>query len=128
MFLIRKTDTALVRPIEYVPASAMTPVVGMALKISAGLLTMASGADSPTFISLCERESALTSGDLIPVLRVDGQIEFETICEADLSAVKIGDKLNIDGSTVTAESGGAAEVVYLEKNADGTWTVRVRFN
>lgn len=129
MFSIFSIDGALTRGIEYLPAAAIVPKAGMALKTEGGQLVAASGEDKPSYISLCERETALVSDEVIPVMRADDSVIFETVTEADLSAIKMGDKLTLsaDGTTVTAATGGAAEVVCTEKRENG-YMARVRFN
>ena len=100
----------------------------MALALTGGLLTPVSGADKPEFVSLCERDVACEAGEAIPCMPVDNVI-FETITDADLKGVKLGDKLSLsaDGTTVTADKNGSAEVLYIEETAHGT-ICRVRFS
>ena len=128
-FKIHTTDDGRVPGIEYLPCGAITPKIGMALKQTAGNLAIATAATAPTYISLCERETAVTAGDLIPVMRVQPDMIFETEWSADAAAVKLGDKVKLnasDGMGVTATTGGAAEVVAILGTAVGD-PVRVRF-
>ena len=130
MFKIHTIDNSLSRGIEYMPASAITPKVGLPLYMNAGVLAVANGTTKPTHICLCERGAALTAGDIIPVLRVDGAIVFETTNSASLASVKLGAKVTIsaDGTQVTATTeGGVAEIIYKEGDTAGS-TVRVRFS
>ena len=129
-FKLYTTDDGRVPGIEYLPCGAITPKIGMALKQTNGNLAMATAATAPTYISLCERETAVASGDLIPVMRVQPDMIFETEWSEDAAAVKLGDKVKINGSdgmSVTATTGGVAEVVAILGTAVG-YAVRVRFS
>lgn len=128
-FLIHSVDDGHVPAWEYLPCSAITPKVGMALVRSSGNLVLASGATKPEFISMVERESAVSAGDIIPVIRVDSEIVFETVSSAAMSSIKAGDKVTLasDGLRVTAtKTDGVAEVVDIIDAASGG-AVRVRF-
>lgn len=129
-FKVHSTDDGRVPGIEYLPCGAITPKVGMALVQSGGNLAIATGTTKPTYISMCERETACTAGDLIPVLRVQPDMIFETVWSAAATAVKLGNKVTMhasDGLQVTATTeSGVAEVVGIDGTAVGD-TVRVRF-
>lgn len=128
-FKIHSIDDNRVPGIEYLPAGAITPKVGMALVMSSGQLALATGANAPTYISMCERESACTAGDIIPVIRVNHDMIFETEFSAAAASVKLGSKvtLNTDALKVTATTtSGVAEVVYMDGTASGSMC-RVRF-
>lgn len=128
-FKIHMTDDNRVPGIEYLPAAAITPKIGMALIQSDGNLTTASGTTAPTYISMCEKESACTAGDIIPVIRVNKDMMFETAFSVAATALKLGDKvtINTDGLTVTAtKTNGVAEIVYMEGMTAGDMCL-VRF-
>lgn len=128
-FKIYSTDDNRVPGIEYLPASAITPKVGMALTQTGGQLALASGTTAPTYISMCEKDSACTAGDIIPVIRVNRDMIFETTFAAAATSIKLGDKvtLHTDGEQVTATTtNGVAEVVYMDGTASGSMC-RVRF-
>lgn len=129
MFLIHSIDDGHDAPLAYLPAGAITPKVGLALTQSSGLLAVASGTTKPSYICMTERAAAVTSGTVIPVIRVGGDMIFETVFSASASSIKLGDKVTIagDGLRVTATtSSGVAEVVGMDGSASGS-TVRVRF-
>ena len=130
-FMIHSYDDGEVRPWEYLPAGAITPKVGMALVQSSGVFAVAGGTAKPTYISMIDCASQLASGTLIPVIRVDSGIVFETTNTAAMSGVSIGSKVTTsDGLKVTATTGsGVAEVVYKDAAADAGagGVVRVRF-
>ena len=128
-FLIHSVDDNRVLGLEYLPCSAITPKVGMALIQTTGNLALASGTTAPTYISMCERAKACTAGELIPVVRVQKDIIFAAPAQAAMTSVKLGDKVTIhtDGLQVTATTtSGVAEVVGMDGTAAGS-TVLVRF-
>ena len=121
-FLIHTVEGGYVPAFEYLPASAITPKLGLALKLSSGQLAIASGTDKPEFISMCERSDALTAGDIIPVIRVTDDITFGVPAQAAMTSVSIGAKvtLHTDGLQVTATTtSGTAEIVGREGAAAG---------
>lgn len=128
-FYIHSVDDGRVPAIEYLPCGAITPKVGMALVQTGGNLAIASGAAKPAYISMCERETACAAGDVIPVIRVQPDVIFETTFSAAATAIKLGNKvtLHTDGLQVTATTtDGVAEVVGMDGTAAGS-PVRVRF-
>lgn len=128
-FKIYSTDDNRVPGIEYLPASAITPKVGMALTQTTGQLALATGETAPTYISMCEKDSECTAGDIIPVIRVGKDMILETTFAAVATSIKLGDKvtLHTDGLQVTATTtNGVAEVVYMD-GTDSDSMCRVRF-
>ena len=77
-FLIQQVDGGRVPGIEYLPCGAITPRIGMALIQSGGNLAVASGTTAPTYVSMIEKETPCTAGDIIPVMRVLPDMMFET--------------------------------------------------
>lgn len=129
MFIPYKTDDGRVPAWEYLPASAITPKVGMALTMTSGQLAKASGTTKPTYISMVEKETACTAGDIIPVVRVGADMILETTFSAAATSVVPGAKVTVatDGLQVTGTTtDGIAEVVELDGTAAGS-KVRVRF-
>ena len=128
-FYIHSVDDGRVPAIEYLPCGAITPKVGMALVQTGGNLAIASGAAKPAYISMCERETACAAGEVIPVIRVQPDVIFETTFSAAATAIILGNKvtLHTDGLQVTATTtDGVAEVVGMDGTAAGS-PVRVRF-
>jgi len=120
MFVPHKNAAGNVIPWEYLPAGAITPKAGMALVQSSGNLAVASGTTSPTYLSMMEKDSACTAGDIIPVIRVDHNTIYETTNQASFASIKRGDKvtLHTDGLQVTAtKTSGVAEVVDFDAKA-----------
>lgn len=124
-FLLHKVDGSQKIPgIEYLPCGAITPKVGMALIQTTGNLAIATGTAKPTYISLVERSSACSAGELIPVMRVTEDLVFETTFSASASSIKLGNKVTLHASSglqVTATTtSGVAEVVGMEGTASGS--------
>lgn len=128
MFTVYSTDDGRNLPVEYLPAGAITPKLGMALVQSGGNLAVCTGATKPTYISMITKETACTAGDIIPVVRVTPGVIWKTASAAAMTGVQLGEKVTIDttGLLVTATEGDAAEVVYIEDTAAGG-CVHVRF-
>ena len=127
-FLIHSVEGGYIPSWEYLPAGAITPVVGMALYQNAGNLALASGTTKPTYVSMTERTAALTAGDIIPVVQVNEDIIWKTEWSAAATSIKRGQKVTIatDGLRVTATTtGGVAQVVDFDGTAVGD-KVRVR--
>lgn len=128
-FKIHSMDGGRVPGIEYLPAGAITPKVGMALVQTNGQLALATGANAPTYISMCEKDRACTAGEIIPVIRVGKDMILETTFAAAATSIKLGSKvtLHTDGLQVTATTtSGVAEIVYMDGTASGSMC-RVRF-
>ena len=128
-FKIHSMDGGRVPGIEYLPAGAITPKVGMALVQTNGQLALATGANAPTYISMCEKDRACTAGEIIPVIRVGKDMILETTFAAAATSVKLGSKVTLhpDGLQVTATTtSGVAEIVYMDGTASGSMC-RVRF-
>ena len=134
-FLIHSTDDGRVLPLEYITAGAIastasvTTKVGMAMTKTDGNLVVASGTTKPTYISMREQDTALTADDLIPVVRVQPDVIFETELSAAGTSLKVGQKVTLatDGLRVTATTtDGVAELVEIIGTEIGG-KVRVRF-
>lgn len=128
-FLVHSTDDHRVAHLEYLPCSAIAPKVGQAMVMNGGILAAATGTTKPQYISMTERKTACTAGEIIPVIRVQADMIIETSFSAAATAVKLGNKVTIstDGTQVTATTeGGVAEVVYMDGTAAGDMC-RVRF-
>jgi hypothetical protein len=118
MFVPHKNAAGNVIPWEYLPCGAITPKIGMALIQSSGNLAIATGSADPAYISMIEKDSACTAGDIIPVIRVDHDTIYETSNSASFASIKKGDKVTLHASSglqVTAtKTDGVAEVVGFD--------------
>ena len=130
-FMLHSTDDGRIPSLEYLPTSAITPKVGLALIMASGngKLALATGTIKPTYICMVEKDSALTEGDVIPIFRVDPDMIFETSFSVSAADIKPGHKvtLALNSAQVTATTtSGVAEVVYMDGTASGSMC-RVRF-
>mgnify|MGYP003296270513 CR=1 FL=1 len=128
-FIPMKNEDGALAPYEYLPCSAITPKIGMALTQTNGNLAIASGTTVPTYISMIECGAAVEAGTLIPVIRVDKGTIYETVLSAAGTSLKLGNKVTIaaDGLRATATTtDGVAEIVAMDGTATGS-KVRVRF-
>ena len=80
---------------EWLPAEAITPKLGLCLTwdSSSGQLEVVD-TGKPDYVCMCEAAAAITAGELIPVMKVDGW-EFETVLHANDSGIKPGVKRDI---------------------------------
>lgn len=128
-FKVFITDDGRTPPLESMPAGAITPEIGMALRLNAGKLVQAKGAEKPGYVSMTERKTPCTAGEKIPVIRIGADIVWETTASVALTGVNPGDKVTIsaDGMEITATKGGMAEIVSMDGTEKGS-AVRVRFD
>ena len=131
-FLIHSIDDGHVPAWEYLPCGAITPKVGMALVQSSGNLAIATGTTAPAYISMVEKDAAVSAGTLIPVIRVSPDIIFETELSASGTSLKQGDKVTLHASngmqfTATTTSGVAEVIDFPDGSQASGARVRVRF-
>lgn len=137
MFVPHTSDNGGVPPFEYHEVSAITPKLGMLLDISNGKLAIASASAKPQYVSCVETAAALTAGDIIPVMRVQEEIVYETVLTANGADLLEGDKVTIaatgmgvTATTVDSSSNpiGVAEIVGFPKGTKASGDpVLVRF-
>lgn len=129
-FIPERIEGSYIPPWEFVPATAITPKLGMALILSSGKLAIATGTNKPEYISMAEYNAAVTAGTPIPVIRVNDEIVFKTSNSASLSGVSVGARVTLHASSgmqVTATTtNGVAEIVAKSSDASGS-DVLVRF-
>ena len=117
-------------PWEYLPCSAITPKIGMAMILSSGKLAIATGTTKPTYICMAEYAAAVAAGTIIPVIRVEPDEIFEVTNSASLSGVNIGQKVTLHASNGLQVTGtttsGVAEIVDKDGDAAGS-RILVRF-
>lgn len=117
MFQIYQTDDGHELPFEYLPCSAITPKEGMAMKITSGRLTIATGTDKPAYICAREEKSAVAADTIIPVVKVDADQIWRV---KNSSSHTIGNAYTLHASsgldiTTTTTSG----VFTVEGTSDG---------
>lgn len=136
-FFIHTSDVQNGQPLEYLPAGAITPKLGLALVVTSGKLAVCGATAKPTYICMMESDEALTAGDVIPVQRVSPQVTYETTASVELATgsadaktpLPVGSKVTLssDGMSITATTtNGVAEIVSMDGTAAGS-KVRVRF-
>ena len=130
-FIPYSNEDGRVPPWEYLPCSAITPKLGMALVQSSGNLAIATGTTKPTYISMVEKSAAVSAGTLIPVIRVLPDQVFETTNSASLSGVAVGSKVTLHASNGLQVTGtttsGVATITAKDGDAAGS-RVLVRFD
>ena len=106
---------------EYLPAAAGTYQAGQALTVASGKLAAISAARTTTPEYICMADATVAAGDLVPVIRVDKDIELETSLSAAASSMVMGTKLQITkgGLQVDAAAEGSFEVKSYEGTAAG---------
>lgn len=125
MLKLFSTDDDRQQPWEYLPAGAITPKYGMALRINAGVLALASGIQAPEYVSMRQEEASVSAGDIIPVIKVHPDQIWET--EAPSASLTVGVKYTLaaDGMSITSTSTSGVATVIAQDPSD--YTVRVRF-
>ena len=120
MFSVNKVLTGESLPLEYIKAAdGESPVLGQALKTSAGLIAKASGTDTPELICAGVKQSDGT----YPVLRIRDDIEFYV--DTPLTSADLGKKVTLssDGKGITSTAGGNFRIT-----ADGIYGSYGYFN
>ena len=104
MFQLYQTDDGHELPFEYLPCAAMTPKYGMAMIVSGGQLTLASGATMPTYMCAREEAASVASGTIIPAVKIDGEQRWRTPTSASSFAKGVAYTLASTGLGVTTTS------------------------
>ena len=130
-FIPYSNEDGRVPPWKYLPCSAITPKIGMALVQSSGKLAIATGTTKPTYICMEEHSAAVSAGDIVAVIDVEPDQVFEVTNSASLSGVNIGDKVTLhdsNGLQVTGTTAsGVARIVAKDGDATGS-RVLVKFD
>ena len=130
-FIPYSNEEGRVTPWEYLPCSAITPKIGMAMVLSSGKLAIATGTTKPTHICMADYDAAVTAGTIVPVIRVQADEIFECTNSASLSGVNVGQKVTLHASNGLQVTGtttsGVAKIVRKDGDASGS-TVLVRFS
>ena len=103
-------------------------VHGEAVKISSGKLTKASGADKPEFIYAGKNIASAISGQILNVVPVLPEYEFEAPFSESGTARVVGDKVTIatNGAAVTATTTNGKFQLLEPGKASGAF-IRGRF-
>lgn len=105
-------------------AAAGTYNVGMALTLTSGNLTKASGTTKPTHICMTKKTVA-TAGEVIAAIPVDPTTEFAVELTAAVSGLTAGSAAGIssDGMSLVANADGAFKVVSASGTAIGSTAI-----
>lgn len=100
---------------EYHPINTTGAYIGKAMYMDGGMLAGAADEDKPTYVCMTNKADA-AKGDIVAAIRVKPTTRFVTTFAANGATVKVGDKLQIsvDGTQVTATTGGCFEVVEIK--------------
>ena len=127
-FLLHTLDTADTPPLVELDAKAGTAyTIGLALTLSTGQATAATGATKPSYICMTDKTAA--AGDKVQAVRVLSSQVYDTTLSVAGTSLKPGSKvtLSADGTQVTATTdSGVAEIISMDGTASGD-VVRVRF-
>lgn len=130
-FIPHTNEDGRVPPWKYLPCSAITPKIGMAMVQSEGKLAIATGTTKPTYICQAEYAAAVSAGALVPVIDVEPDQVFECTNSASLSGVNIGSKVTLHASNGLQVTGttasGVARIVAKDGDASGS-RVLVKFD
>ena len=127
-FKPHQNDNVL-QPWEYYPAAAGTYEVGQMLQMSNGQLAALTAATKTTPPYVCMARTTVAAGEVLPVIRVQKDMIFETQLSAEAASAAVGSMLEVTagGLEVDAAASGTFEAVFIEDTAAGS-TVRGRFN
>lgn len=94
---------------------------GETVKFSSGKLTKASGTDKPEFIYVGKNITSAITGQVINVVPVLPEYEWETTFSADASAKAAGAKVTVssDGTQVTATTASGVFELLEDGKASG---------
>lgn len=129
MFSIHSIDTGTSLPVEYLPAQEeLKPTVGVVLSLTDDML-VASSEGNREYLCIAERATPCIAGENIPVVRIRGDIVFETVVEGE-TVPKMGQKValnaNATGVTGAEAENGEFEITWVEEQTDRV-IVRGRF-
>lgn len=110
MFQLYQTDDGHELPFEYLPCSAITPKYGMAMVLTGGKLAIATGANKPQYVCAREEGGAVTTGTIIPAVKVDSDQRWRVANTASHTI----------GAAYTLASGG---LDITTTTTDGVFTV-----
>lgn len=113
-FRIYQADYNGETPFLFMPASAITPKIGMALLESSGKLAIAAGTNKPEYISMYESDEALAAGDVIPVIKVNAGEVFK-VYYASAASLTVGAAYTIASGGLTLTTTTTSGVFTVER-------------
>lgn len=122
MFRVHKTKDGSVPPIEYLPAEAITPKIGMLLEFDATSHQLQASTTTAQYICMAEAGSAITAGTLIPVIAIDRDTIYETQLDGN-TTLDLGQTCDIDATSLLADGDGTTNddllIVGMEGSSEG---------
>ena len=115
-FIPHSYDGGYKPSIVKLPASAITPKVGMGLAFSSGKLAASA---KPEYICAEERSAAVTAGTLIQVMRINPAIIWESEVDAETAFVP-GTKADVTYDGMTIDGDGTTNKNFFIEEIDGT--------
>ncbi len=115
-FIPHSYDGGYKPSIVKLPASAITPKVGMGLAFSSGKLAASA---KPEYICAEERSAAVTAGTLIQVMRINPAIIWESEVDAETAFVP-GTKADVTSDGMTIDGDGTTNKSFFIEEIDGT--------
>jgi len=127
---IKRRNITSIEPLKELPVTDNEAIsIGEALKLTSGKLTKASGTNKPTHIAY--GACAAGTGNSVPVVDIEPDMEFETQMTANGSSLGIGAKVTLasDGLGVTATTtNGVATITEIPTGSLVTYSpVVVKF-
>ncbi|NLA87400.1 MAG: hypothetical protein GX847_09030 [Clostridiales bacterium] len=129
MFRVHKTKDGSVPPVEYLPAEAITPKVGMVLEFDTTSHQLQASTTTAQYICQMEAGAVITAGDIIPVIAIDRDTIYETRLDGD-TALDLGQTCDIDATSLLADGDGTTNndllIVGKEGSSEGD-SIYVKF-
>ena len=119
MFRVWKTITGAVPPINYLPAEAITPKIGLLLEFDATSGQLQASTTTAQYICMKEGSAALTAGDIIPVIAIDRDTIYESTLDGTTS-LGLGDTVDIDSTSLLVDGNGTSYNDLLIVGIEGT--------
>lgn len=106
-------------PIEYLPAEAITPKIGLCLALDGTNSGQLEVSVTPQFICLCEKAAAVAAGELIPVLRITPDMVFAVTLDGSTS-LKAGAIAAVKSDGMQIDADGTTSRCFLLEHLTGT--------
>ena len=113
------TDDGRVQPVEYLPAEAITPKVGLLLEFDTTSHQLQASTTTAQYICMAEKAAAVTAGDLIPVVAIDRDTVYVTQWDGT-TAYDLGETCDIDATSLLADADGSTNDDLLIVGMDGS--------
>lgn len=105
--------------VEYFPAEAITPKAGLLLGFDTTTHQLQAVTTAAKYISVMEAATAVTAGDIIPVIAIDKDTIYVTQWDGT-SALDKGETCDINSTSLLADADGTTNDDLLIIGMDGT--------